>query len=467
MEEIKDHQLVKRIAKLVQQNKELGQELKQLRNKYEELLIKNEEYETIVERISKSKEIIELDIKEKTTSLKFKMATVLYADFHGFRELIPEENPDVLIDQLDTFYMNFDDIIGKYPIEKIKTIGDSYMCAGGIPEKNITNPIEVVLAAFKMLHHVKNSYQEMGRTWEIRLAVHTGPVTASISGKSKISYDIKGDTVNIASRMESSGKNGQLFISVMTYELVKEFFECEYYGKLPVKYKGNLDIYSVKGILPELSENNEGLIPNKNFQTKFALIQFHDLQEIILDMIEKDLPPNLFYHNMKHTVDVVTEVELIGWAEGLSDEELILLKTAALFHDVGHIIAYDEHEFHGTQIARKILPKYNYSSEEIEQISQLIMATKLPPSPKNLLEAILCDADLDYLGRIDFIPVSNTLFEELKIRNKISSLKEWNLLQLSFISKHQYFTETARKLREVNKQSQIDRIKKLIEEITE
>jgi adenylate cyclase len=468
MDDFQDNQLVKRIAKLVQQNKELGQELKQLRDKYEDLLLKNEEYQKTVERISKPQKIAEpepeIEIGEKPTSLKFKMVTVLYADFHGFRELIPEENPDILIDQLDSFFMNFDGIIDKYPVEKIKTIGDSYMCAGGIPDKNITNPIELVLAAFQMLQHVKNSTKVMGRTWEIRIAVHTGPVTANVSGKTKISYDIKGDTVNIVSRMESSGKNGQLFISVMTYELVKEFFDCEYYGKLPVKYKGNLDIYSIKGIIPELSENGEGLVPNKLFQTKFGLIQFHDLQEYILDMIEKDLPPDLFYHNLKHTVDVVTEVELIGWAEGSSDEELLILKTAALFHDTGHTIAYDNHEFHGTQIARKILPKFNYTQEEIDNICDLIMSTKLPPNPQNLLEAILCDADLDYLGRIDFIPVSNTLFEELKIRNKITTLNDWNLMQLSFISKHQYFTETARKLREVNKQIQIDRIKKLIEE---
>jgi class 3 adenylate cyclase len=464
MDDIKDNQLVKRISKLVQQNRELSQELNQLRNKYEDLLLRNEEYEKIVEKISKPRQNLEGDITELPTTLKFNMATVLYADFHGFRELIPEENPDLIIDQLDSFYMNFDEIIRKYPTEKIKTIGDSYMCTGGIPEKNITNPIEIVLAAFEMLHLVKNSVSKMGRTWEIRLAVHTGPVTASISGKNKISYDIKGDTVNIASRMESFGKNGQLFISVMTYELVKEFFDCEYYGKLPVKYKGNLDIYSVKGIIPELSENNEGLVPNRQFATKFALIQFHDLQEYILDIIEKDLPANLFYHNLKHTVDVVTEVELIGWAEGLSDEELLLLKTAALFHDTGHTIAYDEHEFHSTQIARKILPKYNYSPEEIEIICETIMSTQLPPNPKNQLESILCDADLDYLGRVDFIPVSNALFEELKIRNKITSLNDWNLKQISFISQHQYFTKTARKLREVNKQCQIERIKKLIDE---
>ncbi|HEX2936611.1 MAG TPA: adenylate/guanylate cyclase domain-containing protein [Bacteroidales bacterium] len=455
------HQLVKRIAKLVQQNKELSQELKDLRVKYEDLLDKSEEYEKIADKISHQKLSAE-EAAERQAALKFNMVTVLYADFHGFRELIPEENPDNLIDQLDSFYMKFDDIISAHPIEKIKTIGDSYMCAGGIPNKNITNPIEVVLAGHQMLHHVRQANEATGRTWEIRLAIHTGPVTAFASGKHKISYDIKGDTVNIASRMESSGQNGQLFISVMTYELVKEFFECEYYGKLPVKYKGNLDIYNVKGILPELSVNGEGIEPNEMFKTKFALIQFHDLQEVVLDILEKDLPSDLYYHNLKHTVDVVTEVELIGWAEGISDEDILILKTAALFHDIGHTISYDDHEYYGTEVARQILPKFNYAPEEIEKICQIIQSTKLPPQPKNILEEIICDADLDYLGRIDFIPVSNTLFEELHVRNKITSMNDWNKMQIKFISSHQYFTQTARKLREVNKQIQIERIRSLL-----
>ena len=262
--------------------------------------------------------------------------------------------------------------------------------------------------------------------------------------------------------MEASGSNGKLLISVMTYELIKEFFDCEYYGKLPVKYKGNLQMYVVKGIKPELSVDGLGVIPNQQFKTQFALIQFHDLQEQVFDLLEFELPEDLFYHNLKHTVDVVTEVELIGWAEGITDEEILLLKTAALFHDAGHTISYKEHEFHGTQIAQKILPRFNYSHEQIEKISEIIMATKMPPQPKNLLEKIICDADLDYLGRIDFIPVSNTLYEELKIRNMISNINDWNKAQLGFISNHQYFTMTARKLREVNKQIQIERIRQLI-----
>lgn len=253
-------------------------------------------------------------------------------------------------------------------------------------------------------------------------------------------------------------------ISVMTYELVKEFFDCEYFGKLPVKYKDDLQLYLVKGIRPEYSVEGKGIIPNDAFRIKFGLIRFTDIQEIVLDKLEKELPDYLYYHNVKHTVDVVTEVELIGWAEGCTDEEILLLKTAALFHDAGHTIEYDNHEYHSTLLAREMLPFFNYDQEQIERICSIIMATKLPPNPKNLLEKIICDSDLDYLGRSDFIPVSNTLFEELRACKKMGSINDWNKIQVKFISGHQYFTKTARRLREVNKQLQIERIQSLIRE---
>ncbi|MDP4210004.1 MAG: adenylate/guanylate cyclase domain-containing protein [Bacteroidota bacterium] len=462
MEHHKDNTLVQRIAKLVKQNEELSNELKQLREKYETLLVKHDEYEQIVNKYTDYTKVKTVLSTGQEKSLKFNMVTVLYANIHGFSEILPEMNIDLLSDQLDQIFMHFDEIIHEYPIEKIHTIGDSFMCAGGIPNKNITNPIEVVLAAHRMLYFVKDFSVENNSVWEICLAIHTGPVTASQGGKNKIFYDIKGDTVNTVSRLESASINGTLIISVMTYELVKEFFDCEYYCKLPVKYKGFIDTFTVKGIKPELSENGLGIVPNQKFYTSFALIQFHDLQEHILDMLERGLTSDFYYHNIKHTVDVVTEVELIGLAEGVTDEDILLLKTAALFHDCGLTVSYDDHEFHGAQLAREMLPKFNYPTALIDRICELIMATKLPPKPKNLLEAIICDSDLDYLGRTDFIPVSNKLYEELKVRNKIGTLNEWNQAQLNFISKHQYFTKTARKLREVNKQIQIERIRNLI-----
>lgn len=461
-------ELVKRIAKLARQNQELEDQIKKLVRHNEKLASQNEKLKARSERVPAEtlKEIPQGEKKEKP--LKFNMATVLFSDIRGFSKLIEGMDSTNIMDELDEILFEFDAIAAKYKIEKIHTIGDTYMCAGGIPVKNITNPIDVVMAAMEMRNFLENfeinKRGKENRIWDLKIGIHTGPVTASVTGKKKISYDIKGDTVNTSSRVEAVSEKGMMLISVMTYELVKEFFDCEYFGKLPVKYKDDLQMYRVIGLKPEFSVDGLGVLPNEAFRIKFGLIQFTDIQEIILDKLERELPDYLFYHNVKHTVDVVTEVELIGWAEGCTDEEILILKTAGLFHDVGHTVTYDGHEYEGTLIALEMLPKYNYRPEQIEKICAIIMSTKLPPKPTNLLEDIICDSDLDYLGRSDFIPVSNTLFEELKAQNKMGSLNDWNKMQVKFISGHQYFTKTARSLREVNKQLQIDRIQSLITE---
>jgi adenylate cyclase len=461
-------ELVKRIAKLARQNQELEEQIKKLEKQNEKLGRDNEKLKALSEKVVSETQKDSLSDDKKERSLKFNMATVLFADIHGFSKLVEGMDSSAVMDELDEILYEFDAIVTRYKIEKIKTIGDTYMCAGGIPLKNITNPIDVVMAAMEMRNFLEKfeigKRGEKNRIWDLKIGIHTGPVTASITGKKKVNYDIKGDTVNTASRVEAISENGMILISVMTYELVKEFFDCEYFGKLPVKYKGDLQMYRVIGLKPEFSIDGLGIVPNDAFRIKFGLIQFTDIQEIILDKLERELPDYLFYHNVKHTVDVVTEVELIGWAEGCSDEEILLLKIAGLFHDVGHTVIYDGHEYEGTLIAKDMLPKYNYSPEQIEKICSIIMSTKLPPRPTTLLEEIICDSDLDYLGRSDFIPVSNTLFEELKAQNKMGSLNDWNKIQVRFISGHQYFTKTARSLREVNKQLQIERIQTLITE---
>ena len=451
-----NEELVKRIAKLARQNQEFEDRIKKLVKQNDKLADENERLKAHQPELPQG----------LLKSLKFNMATVLFADIHGLSKVMKGIDSGSVMDELDEIFFEFESIAEKYKIQKIKTIGDTFMCAGGIPAKNITNPIDVVMAAMEMRNFLKK-YEHDKRSgnksiWDLKIGIHTGPVTASVSGKKKINYDIKGDTVHNASRMEALSEGGSILISVMTYELVKEFFDCEYYGKLPVKYKGDLQIYRVKGLKPEFSVKGLGIIPNESFKIKFGLIQFTDMQEVILDKLENELPDFVFYHNVKHTVDVVTEVELIGWAEGCSDEEILLLKTAGLFHDTGITVSFDNHEFHGAEYAKKMLPDYNYSPKQIDTICSIILATRLPPRPANLLEEIICDSDLDYLGRSDFIPVSNTLFEELKAQNKMKDLNEWNKMQVKFISGHQYFTKTARSLREVNKRLQIERIQSLI-----
>jgi class 3 adenylate cyclase len=454
---------LKHIAELISQNKSLIDENEKLSKQNEHLLQEVERYKKLLAKsdIQKKQAIPERLPKV----MKYKIATVLYAEAQGFSDISEDMDSQVLVDNLDEIFMQLDSVIRKYEIKNLKTIGDTIMCIGGIPKKNITNPLEVLLAAVEMQYYIKDlqrSYQN-DKIWKLRVGIHTGPIVATVTGQKKKNYDVKGDTVNFAARIRSFCENGEIIISATTYELVKDLFNCEYYSKMPVKYKGDIQLYAVKGIKSEFSLQQKGIIPNKKFSIRFGLIQFMDLQEYILDKLEKELPKTLYYHNVKHTVDVVTQTELIGLGEGVSDEELLILKTAALFHDTGHTQSYHEHELYSIKIARKILQDYYYTQSQIDLICDLIMATKLPPNPTNKLEEIMCDSDLDYLGRSDMIPVSNTLYMELKEQNMIESLNEWNKLQIKFISNHQYFTDTARNLREVNKQKQIERISSLIE----
>jgi adenylate cyclase len=457
---------LRHLAELISQNKHLEEENQKLQQQLEFTTTELDKYRSLVGRYKLEKKE-EITKKGKDSNiLKFKLATVLFADAEGFTNL-SEKNIDSnrLVDSLDMIFLELGNIIDKYEIKNLKSIGDSLLGVGGIPQKNMTNPIQVVLAAIEIqyfLNILQKTYND-DRIWRLRIGIHTGPVVAHISGRKKINYDVKGETVNLATRIRSFCEKGSILISESTYELVKDLFQCEYYTRMPVKYKGDMLLYYVKGIRPEYSLQKKTIIPNRQFSVRFNLIQFTDLQELMLNKMEKELPPHLFYHNTKHTIDVVTQAELIGLGEGVNDEELLLLKTAALFHDSGHILGYDDHERFSTLIAREILPDFYYTQNQIEKICSLILVTQMPPNPSNNLEEIMCDADLDYLGRSDMIPVSTLLYREFKEHKKVGSWNEWNRLQIKFISNHQYYTKTALSLREVNKQKQIERIRQLLE----
>jgi class 3 adenylate cyclase len=456
---------LKHIAELMSQVKSLEEENLRLQQQVEQVSGELEKYKNLASKYKTENKGAGIVRQQAKNVLKFKMSTILYADAYGFSKISNKMDSNLLVDNLDEIFIQLEKIVEKYEIKRLRTLGDTLMCAGGIPQKNTTNPIEVLLAAIEMQYYVRDLQRTYGveKIWDLRLGVHTGPLTAVMSGRKKIQYEVKGETVNLATRIRSFCQPGEILISEDTYELVKDLFDCEYYSRMPVKYKGDIELYIVKGIRSEYSLQRKGIIPNKPFSIRFGLIQFTDLQELMLNKLERELPSYLYYHNVKHTIDVVTQVELIGIGEGVKDEDLLLLKTAALFHDSGHILSYDEHEHFGTLMVREILPDYYYTIKQIEAICDLILATKLPPKPINRLEEIMCDADLDYLGRSDMIPVSNSLYRELKEMDKIDSLKEWNKLQVNFISGHHYFTKTAQSLREINKQKQIERIKKLIE----
>ena len=429
-----------------------------------ELLSEKERSENLITRVIQKQTINDFVKDQSEGTKRIKMATALFSDIHGFRFISEQINSERLIDELDSFALQYEKIVKKFNLERIKTIGDMYLCVGGIPDGNRTNPIEAIMAAIELQNYMKeiqkNKHEQI---WDLRIGIDTGPVIVGLSGRRKKSFDVWGATVNTANRLESAGEPGKINISGNTYMLVKDYFNCKYYGKVPVKNKGDIDMFYVEGFKPHFSKEGINTLPNDNFITQLQLLRLGDLEEFVLAKLE-GLPDNLYYHNLKHTVDVYTQVELIGRSESISKESLLLIRTAALFHDMGHLIDYFTHEEQGVKLANEILPKFAYSTQQIEKICELILATRMPHQPKNKLEEIICDADLDYLGRSDFIPVSNKLYKELRERGHLGTLKEWNIMQMNFLEKHEFFTETARSLRDKNKQDQLVKIRKIVEQ---
>lgn len=191
-------------------------------------------------------------------------------------------------------------------------------------------------------------------------------------------------------------------------------------------------------------------------------MQYERLYADIMIKLKDGLRPSLYYHGQHHTIDVLSAITLISKAENISGTDLLLLKTAALLHDSGFLVKDKDHETAGCEITRDTLPSYGYGPEQIEVVCGMIMATKIPQSPKTKLEEVICDADLDYLGRDDFYLISKSLYNELKERGAITSENEWNKLQVKFLTNHHYFTATSQHLREANKQKRIAEIKEII-----
>ncbi|HCE44604.1 MAG TPA: phosphohydrolase [Lentisphaeria bacterium] len=191
-------------------------------------------------------------------------------------------------------------------------------------------------------------------------------------------------------------------------------------------------------------------------------MDYSKARHYILGRMEKELPPDLLYHRLEHSLDVLQAVEKLASAEKIGGKDLELLKTAALFHDSGFIFQYACNEPVGCEIARQSLPEFGYSSRDIEKICGMIMATAIPQSPKNHLEQMLCDADLDYLGRDDFGKIAENLREELKKHGREFTDEEWIAFQIDFLEKHVYFTRAARKMRSARKQENVDRLRKCI-----
>ncbi|HEY7544042.1 MAG TPA: adenylate/guanylate cyclase domain-containing protein [Blastocatellia bacterium] len=209
----------------------------------------------------------ELKREDRVEPLHYDSASVLFTDFVGFTRIAEGLTCQDLIAELDNCFCQFDRIAKKHGLEKIKTIGDAYMAAGGLPAPSLTHAVDCVLAGLEiarcMEEMAKKKAADSQPYWQVRIGIHTGHLVAGVIGREKFSYDVWGDTVNTASRMESSGAAGRVNISSETYKRVKEFFECEHRGKVSAKNKGEIDMYFVKGIRPEFARADG--TPNEEF----------------------------------------------------------------------------------------------------------------------------------------------------------------------------------------------------------
>lgn len=192
-------------------------------------------------------------------------------------------------------------------------------------------------------------------------------------------------------------------------------------------------------------------------------MNYQAAKTFILDQLEQHLAPELTYHGVHHTLDVLRVAEELCRFEGIDSRQVILIKTAALFHDAGFMRSNKQHEWHSCRIVEEFLPRFGYSPAAIRQINRMILATRIPQSPTTIPEKILCDADLDYLGRDDFFPIGSTLFQELKTFGQLTDEQEWNRLQVSFLEQHRFFTPTNIRRRRPQKLAHLAQLRQMVE----
>jgi uncharacterized protein len=188
-------------------------------------------------------------------------------------------------------------------------------------------------------------------------------------------------------------------------------------------------------------------------------VQFTEAKTYITRRMRKELPKHLSYHSIAHIKDVYDAARKLAKSEGVKGDDLKLILIAAMYHDCGFIYQAEDHEKVSCEIAREVLPDFDFSAEQIDAICGMIMATRIPQDPRNHLEEILCDADLDYLGRDDFFEIGDRLHLELRVYGIVNSEKEWNQLQIKFLEQHRFFTKTAIALRKAKKKYHLIKLK--------
>lgn len=234
----------------------------------QELELTKKEHEELLQNIFPKKIADSLLAYGTVSPERYEDATFMFTDFDGFSKIVPNLSPEKLIESLSFYFDKFDEYMNQHNLIKIKTIGDSYMAAGGIPERNTTHAIDTILAALKMkffVSNLKDSLPDSIPYFPLRIGIHTGQSVVGVIGKKRFAYDVWGEAVNLAARMEQNSESDAINISQATYNIVKDFFDCEPRGEIEAKNIGKVPMYFLHRIKPELSDDVFGLIPNRLF----------------------------------------------------------------------------------------------------------------------------------------------------------------------------------------------------------
>jgi adenylate cyclase len=396
----------------------------------------------IVDQLLENDEMLNLGGQEQD-------ATILFSDIRGFTSMSETMAPNEVVETLNDYFNLMIEIIFKYNGTLDKIIGDALMVIYGAPNATPQDTENAVLTAIEMQEKLIQFNQDriinLKQPIKIGIGINRGKViSGNIGSKQQMNFTVIGDSVNLASRLCSVAASDEIIVSDAVWKKVKHLKSFKSKKLNPVKVKGKVKPIEIKEILYN----------RPAFQYELA---YKKVEQFLLE----NLPKHYTYHTIDHIRDVVKQAERIAKKEKVDKLVIQDIKLAAWLHDVGYIWEPNRHEARGAEYATSILTEMKFPKSKISLITGMIMATKIPQSPKNQFEQILCDADLDYLGRDDYAVNSHNLLKEIELTKKLSE-KEWLLLQEKFLKAHAYFTNTSQKLRNPSKQATLKSIQQQI-----
>ena len=357
-------------------------------------------------------------------------ATILFSDIRGFTSMSETMAPNEVVETLNEYFNLMIEIIFKYNGTLDKIIGDALMVIYGAPNSTEKDTENAVLTAIEMqeklieFNQQRIIHSKMPIT--IGIGINRGKViSGNIGSRQQMNFTVIGDSVNLASRLCSVAKADEIIVSDAVWKQIKTNKIFKNRKLNPVKVKGKAKPIEIKEILYKK--------PEFNYEVAYGMIE---------NFLINHLPKEYTYHTIHHIRDVVIQSERIAKKEKINKEDIADLKLAAWLHDEGYIWEPNRHEARGSEYATTILNAMDFPAQKINRITGMIMATKIPQSPKNLLEQIICDADLDYLGREGYEENSLLLLQELRLKKEITAL-DWLKIQDQFLTKHAYFTKTS------------------------